>query len=115
MSDYVKTTDFAAKDALASGNAAKIVKGTEINTEFANIAVAIATKANLASPTLTGTVVLPATTSIGNVSDTELAYLDGVTSAIQTQITAKYSTSRFTCSAAAPSGGAAGDIWFQKA
>jgi hypothetical protein len=39
--------------------------------------------------TFTGTVVLPATTSIGNVSDTELGYLDGVTSAIQTQINSK--------------------------
>ena len=43
-------------------------------------------KANLASPTFTGTVVLPNTTSIGNVSSTEIGYLDGVTSAIQTQI-----------------------------
>lgn len=40
------------------------------------------------SPTLTGTVALPSTTSIGTVSDVELSYLAGVTSAIQTQITA---------------------------
>lgn len=44
------------------------------------------TKANLAGPTFTGNVVLPSTTSIGNISATELGYLDGVTSAIQTQI-----------------------------
>lgn len=36
-----------------------------------------------------GTVSLPATTSIGLVSGTELGYLDGVTSAIQTQLDAK--------------------------
>ncbi len=48
--------------------------------------------APLASPTFTGTVVLPATTSIGNASGTEIGYLDGVTSAIQTQITAKEPT-----------------------
>lgn len=59
MSNYVKSTDFAAKDALASGNAAKIVKGTEIDTEFNNIATAVATKADLASPTFTGTPTLP--------------------------------------------------------
>jgi len=41
------------------------------------------------SPTLTGTVGLPSTTSIGNVSDTEIGYLDGVTSAIQTQLDSK--------------------------
>jgi len=59
VSNYVKSTDFAAKDALASGNAAKIVKGTEIDTEFNNIATAVATKADLASPTFTGTPTLP--------------------------------------------------------
>lgn len=46
-------------------------------------------KAPTAGPTFTGTVVLPATTSIGTVSDAEIAHLDGVTSAIQTQINAK--------------------------
>lgn len=48
--------------------------------------------ATLASPTFTGTVTLPSTTSIGSVSSTELGYLDGVTSAIQTQINAKAGT-----------------------
>lgn len=46
MSNYSKSTNFAAKDALASGNPSKIVKGTEIDTEFNNIATAIATKAD---------------------------------------------------------------------
>lgn len=54
----------------------------------------IATKAPLASPTFTGTVVLPSSTSIGDVSATELGYLDGVTSAIQTQINTKASTGK---------------------
>jgi hypothetical protein len=38
-----------------------------------------------ANPTFTGTVVLPSATSIGPVSSTEIDYLDGVTSNIQTQ------------------------------
>ena len=59
MSDYTKSTNFATKDNLSSGNALKIVKGTEIDTEFNNIATAIATKADLASPTFTGTPTLP--------------------------------------------------------
>jgi hypothetical protein len=46
MSDYTKSTNFAAKDALAPGNSGKVVKGTEIDTEFNNIATAIASKAN---------------------------------------------------------------------
>jgi hypothetical protein len=56
MSNYTKTTNFAAKDALTSGDPNKIVKGTEIDAEFNNIAVASATKANSNNPTLTGTV-----------------------------------------------------------
>lgn len=63
MSNYTKSTDFASKDSLASGNAAKIVKGTEIDTEFNNIATAVATKADLASPTFTGTPSLPSGTT----------------------------------------------------
>ena len=55
MTNYVQATNFATKDALSSGNALKIVKGTEINTEYANIAIAVATKADLVSPTFTGT------------------------------------------------------------
>lgn len=56
MSNYTKSTNFAAKDALASGNAAKIVKGTEIDTEFNNIAAAISTKSDANGGTFTGTV-----------------------------------------------------------
>lgn len=67
MSDYTKSTDFASKDALPSGNAAKIVKGTEIDTEFNNIAVAIATKADLASPGFSGSPTAP-TQSTGDNS-----------------------------------------------
>jgi hypothetical protein len=52
MSNYTKSTNFASKDSLPSGNASKIVKGTEINTEFDNIATAVATKADSTSPTL---------------------------------------------------------------
>jgi hypothetical protein len=63
VSNYVKSTNFAAKDALASGNPGKIVKGTEIDTEFNNIATAVATKADLASPTFTGTPSLPTGTT----------------------------------------------------
>ena len=93
MSDYTKSTNFATKDALVSGNALKIVKGTEIDTEFNNIATAIATKADLASPTFTGTVVIPtatittATITTANISAgtitgiTDIAVADGGTGA----------------------------------
>lgn len=46
----------------------------------------LASKAPINNPIFTGAVILPSTTSIGNVSSTELGYIDGVTSAIQSQI-----------------------------
>ena len=47
-----------------------------------NVILGVATSNN---PTFTGNVTLPSTTTIGSVSGTELSYLDGVTSNIQTQ------------------------------
>lgn len=66
MSDYTKSTDFASKDSLPSGDAAKIVKGTEIDTEFNNIAVAVATKADLASPGFSGSPTAPTQSTSDN-------------------------------------------------
>lgn len=68
MSNYVKTTNFATKDSLTSGDPAKKIKGTEFNTEFDNIAAAIATKADLASPTFTGTPTAPTAASGTNTT-----------------------------------------------
>lgn len=56
MSNYTKATDFASKDSLPTGDPSKVIKGTEINTEFANIQVAVNSKSDTASPTFTGTV-----------------------------------------------------------
>ena len=68
MSNYTKTTDFAAKDSLPSGDSGKIIRGSEFETEFDDIATAIATKANTASPTFTGTVTIPNLTFTGSLS-----------------------------------------------
>ena len=54
MSNYTKSTNFASKDNLSPGNPLKIVKGTEIDTEFNNIATAVATKTDNSSATITG-------------------------------------------------------------
>jgi len=71
MSNYTKSTNFATKDALPSGDPLKIVKGTEIDTEFNNIATAVATKVDssgaLGTPTsgvLTNATGLPLTTGV---------------------------------------------------
>lgn len=81
MSDYVQSTNFATKDALPSGDPLKIVKGTEINTEFANIAIAVATKADIISPTFTGTPAAP--TASAGTSTTQLATTAFVQAALQ--------------------------------
>lgn len=70
MSDYTKTTNFTAKDALPTGNPAKIAKGTEVDTEFDNIATAIATKANKISGGTSGDIVLQ--DANGDMSDAGL-------------------------------------------
>lgn len=80
MSNYTKSTNFASKDSLASGNPLKIVKGTEIDTEFNNIATAIATKADLVSPALTGTPTAP--TASAGTNTTQLATTAFVTTAL---------------------------------
>jgi len=48
--------------------------------------------------TINGNVTLPSTTSIGDVSSTELSYVNGVTSAIQTQLDAKFATANASTS-----------------
>ena len=58
MSNYTKLTDFAAKDTLPTGNAGKLVKGTEIDDEFNALETAVTSKANTASSTFTGTVTM---------------------------------------------------------
>jgi hypothetical protein len=79
MSNYTKSTNFATKDTLPSGDANKIVKGTEIDTEYNNIATAIATKADLASPTFTGTVTIPTLSATTGTFSTALAATSGGT------------------------------------
>jgi hypothetical protein len=67
MSDYTKLTAYDTKDGLTTGNPLKRIKGTELDDEFDAIVTAIATKANLASPSFTGTPTVP-TATVGNNS-----------------------------------------------
>jgi hypothetical protein len=82
MADYNKSTNFTAKDGLPTGNAGKIVKGTEIDTELTAIANAIASKADINSPNLTGTPTAPTATAGSNT--TQLANTAFVKTAIDT-------------------------------
>ena len=72
MSNYTKSTNFATKDNLTPGDPLKVVRGTEIDTEYNNIATAIATKTDNASAAITG----------GTITGiTDLAVADGGTGA----------------------------------
>ena len=80
MSNYTKATNFATKDTLPTGDANKIVKGTEIDNEFNAISGAISSKADIASPTFTGTPSAPTATAGANT--TQLATTAFVTAAL---------------------------------
>lgn len=85
MSDYVKATNFTAKDSLPSGNSGKIVKGTEIDTELTAIASAVASKANINSPTFTGSPAAPTATTGSNTTQiATTAYVKGEIDALGT-------------------------------
>jgi hypothetical protein len=70
---------------------------SQLNSNLEDLTETVSTldseKAPKADPTFTGTVVLPSTTSIGDVTATELAHLAGVSSGIQDQIDAKLDVS----------------------
>lgn len=68
MSNYVKSTNFTTKDTLNTGDPNKIVKGTEIDTEFIAIASAVASKADLASPAFTGVPTAPTAALLTNTA-----------------------------------------------
>ena len=68
MSNYTKATNFTSKDSLTSGNALKVVKGSEIDAEFDLIETAVNSKTT-ASPTFTGTVTVANLTVTGTTRD----------------------------------------------
>jgi hypothetical protein len=105
----IVSTDLAVSRALESNDSGKVAVSAVTSTELGYLSgvtsgiqaqidgklatsTASSTYAPLSGPTFTGTVTLPSTTSIGDVSATELGYLNNVTSAIQTQLDAKAPT-----------------------
>ena len=86
MSNYVKATNFAAKDALPTGNSGKIIKGTEIDTEYNAIASAITSKADTNSPSFTGSPLAP--TASAGTNNTQIATTAFVAAAITAATTA---------------------------
>lgn len=114
---FTGTVSGVTKSMVGLGN---VDNTTDLEKPISNATqTALDLKATLANSTFTGTIVLPETTSIGNVTSTEIGYLDGVTSAIQTQIDSKLSTSSaanlyeklIPYSNTAPESPTEGDLW----
>jgi len=80
MTDYTKTTNFLAKDSLPDADTAKIIRGSEFDTEFNSLVTAVASKANTLSPVLTGVPAGPTATALTNT--TQLATTSFVTTAV---------------------------------
>jgi len=79
VANYVKATNFAAKDSLGTSDPAKIIKGTEIDNEYNAISSAVSSKADSNSPTLTGTPLAP--TAASGTNTTQIATTAFVTAA----------------------------------
>lgn len=80
MSNYTKSTNFLAKDSLASGDPGKIIKGSEFDVEFNALQTAVNSKANSISPALTGTPTAPTASAATNTS--QIATTEFVATAI---------------------------------
>jgi len=102
MANYTKATDFASKDALLTGDPNKIVKGTEIDDEFSNIQTAVNSKADLLSPTLTGTPLAP-TATLGT-NTTQIATTAFVTTAVTNERSATATLTNKTISGGSVTG-----------
>ncbi len=94
-------TALNAKQAALSGSGFIKISGTTITYDNS-------TYASTASPTFTGTVVLPSTTSIGAVTGTQIGYLVNTTSDIQTQLNNKVGTTAPTFQSAVTVNAASG-------
>ena len=81
---YTKLTDFAAKDALLSGNPSKLLRGTEIGAEFDAIesAMAAAEAVNITAP-----IIAASTSKTTPVGADVLPILDSAASNILKKVT----------------------------
>jgi hypothetical protein len=68
MSNYTKLIAYDTKDGLTTGDPLKRIKGTELDDEFDAISTAIATKADLVSPSLSGTPTAPSASFATNTT-----------------------------------------------
>ena len=137
MANYTKATNFLAKDSLATGDPAKIIKGSEFDTEFNALQTAVNSKANIISPAFTGTPTAP--TAGTGTNSTQLATTEFVVAKVNTlgtmstqnatavaitggtiagttingNVVGTNSVGARTISTSAPAGGSNGVIWYR--
>ncbi len=71
MSDYTLAVTWSGKDALSDSDSAKVISGDDFDSEFTTIRTAVNSKADIASPTLTGTPAAP--TAAAGTNTTQIA------------------------------------------
>jgi len=88
MSNYTINVDWDGKDALADSSAAKVISGDDFQTEFETVQTAVNSKADIASPTLTGIPAAP--TAAADTNTTQIATTAFVTTAASALNAAAY-------------------------
>ena len=84
MSDYTLAVAWSGKDALSDSDSAKVISGDDFDSEFTTIRTAVNSKADIASPTLTGTPLAP--TAAADTNTTQVATTAFVTTAIAAEV-----------------------------
>jgi len=118
MSNYTIAVPWSGKDALSDSDPAKVISGSDFNTEFTTVQPAINSKADING---SATESFSATTATAGTNTTQVSITAFVTDAISTAVATKQDTltstsngyGTKTVSTSAPSGGSDGDIWYR--
>lgn len=111
MSNYTISVNWSGKDALSDSDPAKVISGSDFNTEFSAVQTAVNTKANVDG---SATEAFSTSTAASSSNTTVAASTAYVTSAITTLALGTTSTKNYYVSATEPTGTlATGDVWYQ--
>jgi len=83
MSDYTIAVNWSGKDALSDSDSAKVISGSDFNTEFTTIRTAVNSKANLNGSASES---FSATTAVASTNTTQVATTAYVTTAIAANV-----------------------------
>ncbi len=119
MSNYTLAVNWSGKNALSDSDPAKVISGSDFNTEFTTVQTAVNTKADLNG---SATESFSATTATAGTNTTQIATTAFVATAISgkqdplvniTDTTTANGYGTKTVSTSVPSGGSDGDIWYR--